>query len=257
MKKVMPQIASFIRTIGAMFNPAGPAAQPHCHNISALLLHLCDYDRELHHWVLRWIAYPLRNPGAKMDTAIIINGGSGAGKAMFFKNVVANLHGYDARHLSLSNVLDNQGLQHRVAGAHFVVVSGLYSRALAGRLMSLIEPATRFIREPYGRQAREVPNQLNLVLVSRSEDFIPLSADYRFVVIEAPPAHGSAFYASVIAEISGGGIEVFREYLLHELYMGDFGPATRPTALPGLPTTAASMAQAGGLQRRPVDREVA
>ena len=30
-------------------------------------------------WVLRWLAYPLQHPGAKMRTAMVVHGDEGSG----------------------------------------------------------------------------------------------------------------------------------------------------------------------------------
>jgi putative DNA primase/helicase len=35
-------------------------------------------------WLLDWLAYPLQNPGAKMQSCILIHGAQGAGKNTFF-----------------------------------------------------------------------------------------------------------------------------------------------------------------------------
>lgn len=84
-------------TLKARMTPAAApaiAARPaHCGNIMTLLAHLCDMDDELQLWVLRWLAYPLRNPGARMSTALVLNGGQGSGKSLFLNFVVAELYG--------------------------------------------------------------------------------------------------------------------------------------------------------------------
>ena len=42
----------------------------------------------LYQWVLRWLAYPIQHPGAKMQTTIVIHGPQGTGKNMFFEAIV-------------------------------------------------------------------------------------------------------------------------------------------------------------------------
>ncbi|WP_313178596.1 DNA translocase FtsK, partial [Massilia sp.] len=64
-----------------------------CMQIQVLLSHLCDGNDDLATWILRWLAYPLRNPGAKMETSIIMHGDEGSGKNFFFEKVVKAIYG--------------------------------------------------------------------------------------------------------------------------------------------------------------------
>src|SRR5699024_402581 len=59
-----------------------------CDKLLDLLRHMCSADKhpeQLYQWVLRWIAYPIQHPGAKMKTALVIHGPQGTGKNMFFE----------------------------------------------------------------------------------------------------------------------------------------------------------------------------
>ena len=59
-----------------------------CKSLRKLLRKLCSYEAEkkdeLYLWVLRWLAYPIQNPGAKMQSCILMHGSQGAGKNTFF-----------------------------------------------------------------------------------------------------------------------------------------------------------------------------
>jgi hypothetical protein len=44
---------------------------------------------DLYTWVLRWLAYPIQHPGAKMRTALIFHGPQGTGKNLFFETIMA------------------------------------------------------------------------------------------------------------------------------------------------------------------------
>ena len=61
MKNLFTAIKAFFRSLTA--NAPVTQAPTSCGNINALLLHLCDFDHALHMWVLRWLAFPLQNPG--------------------------------------------------------------------------------------------------------------------------------------------------------------------------------------------------
>src|SRR3990172_6803116 len=59
-----------------------------CSALVDLLEYLCSADpnaRELFQWVLRWMAYSLQHPGAKMSSAIILHGPQGTGKSAVFQ----------------------------------------------------------------------------------------------------------------------------------------------------------------------------
>ncbi len=56
-----------------------------------LLYYLCSGEQnalELANWVIRWLAYPIQNPGAKMRTALIFHGQQGTGKNLFFESIM-------------------------------------------------------------------------------------------------------------------------------------------------------------------------
>ena len=54
--------------------------QGECGQILDLLEYLCNENDDVVRWILKWAAYPLQNPGAKMRTAIIMHGPEGTGK---------------------------------------------------------------------------------------------------------------------------------------------------------------------------------
>lgn len=233
MRNLLRDLKIFIRSIAVLINKPPAHLPPHCCNINAMLLHLCDYDLELHKWVLRWIAYPLRHPGVKMSTCLVFNGGDEAGKSTFFERVIAGVYGSLARriHVSeLSNVVNSW-----VVGARMVIVQGGYARSLTPLLKHLVTTSRLWVNER-NKPERMEANQMNIVFLSDAIDFLPLSAsDRRFMVIEVPPAQSPTFYRAVDSEIQNGGIEAFQHYLLRELDMGDFNertPAPPPLVMP-------------------------
>jgi hypothetical protein len=223
-------VRTLLARLPALLQPAArlPAgARPaHCANILTLLAHLCDMDEDVRLWVLRWLAYPLRNPGAKMATALIFNGGQGSGKTLFFSRVVAQLYGDNAASIRPSDLYSK--FNPWVVGANLVLVDGEYARRHIERMKALItsSPINLDIR---GQAPRTVPNRLNFVYISSRDDFLPLdTGTRRFVVVEVPPARPRAFYEAVHHEMVNGGIDAFRDYLMHGLDMGDFNESTLP-----------------------------
>lgn len=208
--------------------PVASARPAHCHNILTLLAHLCDMDDELQLWTLRWLAYPLRNPGAKMATALVLNGGEGSGKSLFVNFVVASLYGDAAAKLRPRDL--HSAFNGWIDGASLAVVDGEFARSHIARMKAAITTDS-FIVERKGQAMKIVRNRLNFIYVTSSPDFLPADiGSRRFVVIEVPPARQRAFYHAVLHEIAEGGIDAFRDYLLHGLEMGSFNESTLPPA---------------------------
>lgn len=224
MKTVFTAIKAFVQSLVPALNAPTTAPASSCGNINALLLHLCDFDYELHTWVLRWLAYPLRNPGAKLSTCILINGGQGTGKSMFFRDVIGEIYGATSRSIGTSH-LQAHSLDW-TQGAAFVVVDGEYSKKSITWLKHLVTDSAVYVTART-KPTQLVPNNMNFVFLTGALDFLPASAsDRRFVVIEAPPARERLFYQAVRAEVANGGVAAFHDYLLHHLDMGDFDAAT-------------------------------
>lgn len=222
MTSFIARITDWFHKIYTIINTPPAHLPPHCSNITALLLHLCDDDRELFRWVLRWIAYPLRNPGAKMSTALVFNGGPASGKSLFFEDVVAALHGQHG--VAVGTGQFYLGVPNRwAARARLVVVdAGGYHRGMSTRLRQMITQAHSWV------DGQIVPNQMNFVILVNAPGFLPVIAtDKHVVVLETPPACSRAFYRAVADEIENGGVDAFRHYLLHELPgMDNFTAAT-------------------------------
>jgi hypothetical protein len=197
-------------------------------NIMALVAHLCDQDENLRIWLLRWLAYQLRNPGAKMSTALIFNGGRESGKGLFLKYVVAQLFHEDApwiRAHQLHNVFNDWA-----SDGGLVMVEGPMSNRHLERMKAYMAAGAMVI-ESKGRNPRTIPNTLNFIYLSHADDFLPMDLHCRrFVVLDVPPARQPAFYHAVLHEIACGGVESFRDFLLHHLDMRNFTSSTAAPA---------------------------
>ncbi|NML62245.1 hypothetical protein HHL21_14405 [Massilia sp. RP-1-19] len=234
MKTNMTAIASrlaesskvFVRTLALLTRPAPTRMPSCCVNINALLLHLCDFDHELYGYVLKWLAYPLRHPGAKMNRALIFNGGAGSGKSLFFNRVVTGLYGGEARHVN-DSVL-TASFNAWAASARFVLAEDDLTNQAQVTLKRLISSDIVTINGKGVPEYAE-PNRMNFVFLSGAADFLPASVgDRRFVVIEVPPARGPLFYRAVRDEIDNGGVDAFREYLMRGIDLGTFDQYTLP-----------------------------
>jgi hypothetical protein len=228
-KNLAQELKYKLRAILNVFADRSDYRPPHCGNIRTLLLHLCDMDEQLCLWVLRWLAFPLRNSGAKMSTAVIINGYNGTGMSLFFERVAARLHGDNGRVITARQLHDGFFSRY-VAASSLVAVDGPVAPRHVARLKELIS-AESIIVSDAGQAPRTRPNRLNFVFMSSSPDFLPEDiGNRRFVVIEAPPARQASFYEAIRHEIEHGGVDAFREYLMRDLVMGDFNADTPPPA---------------------------
>jgi hypothetical protein len=201
-----------------------------CIQILTLLSHLCDGNEELETWIARWLAYPLRNPGAKMETSIIMHGDEGSGKNFFFERVVKPIYG------DYGYVIGNDQLESKfndwASMKLFMVADEVVTRAelkqMKGKLKGLISGDTVIVN-PKGLPEHVEKNQMNFVFLSNELQPLALDkTDRRYLVVWTPPALSKEFYQSVAEEIRQGGIEAFYHYLVHELDMGDFDQHTKP-----------------------------
>lgn len=240
----MKSINQFIQSTLATLGAAGAKALPHlqrafapppswrparCGNIKTLLLHLCDMDDELCMWVMRWIAFQLRNPGSKMATGLIVNGRD-PGKSLFFEDVLVQLFGMQAR-VIVAEELHDRFTSWAAAPASMVIVHGTFESRHIARLRAFIT-AEDVIVERRGHAPQTRRNHLNFVYLSKHPEFLPDTGNRRFVIIETPEAWPRPFLQAVKAEIDAGGGAAFLEYLMRDLDLGSFNERTLPLSAP-------------------------
>jgi putative DNA primase/helicase len=203
-----------------------------CTELLGLLEYLCSDDarsRELFNWVLKWLAYPIQHPGAKMQTALVLHGPQGTGKNLFFEGAYMRIFGEYGR------VIDQEAIEDKFNDTFsrklFVVADEVVARQelfhTKNKLKGLVTGESIRIN-PKNVGAYFETNHLNLVFLSNEPQPMVLERDdRRYCIIWTPPKLDADFYHRVVAEIADGGIEALHDYLLH-LDLGDFGPATKP-----------------------------
>ena len=198
-----------------------------------LLAQLCDSEKESASaltWILKWLAYPLQHPGAKMQTAVLMFGEKqGTGKSLFWEGIVKAVYG-EYGTTAGQHQLDSQFTEWR-SRKLFVVFEEVLSRSerynFIGTIKHMITGRTQRIN-PKGLPEREEANHLNAVFLSNEPQPIPLELeDRRFMVIEARNVTSPELQELVKREIANGGIEAFYRYLL-DYPLGDFDPHTKP-----------------------------
>ncbi len=200
-----------------------------CRKILTLLHHLVGGDAVVMAWVLRWIAYPLRHPGAKMRTAIVMHGDEGSGKNLFWE-IVKRIYGPYGTIITQDQLEDkfNAWLSCKLFAIADEVVSRAEMRHVKGRLKAYITSPELIVNEKH-LPSRTERNCINMVFLSN--ELVPLvldDSDRRYLVCWTPPKRERAWYADIAAEADAGGVEAFYHYLMHEVDMGDFDEHAKP-----------------------------
>jgi len=199
-----------------------------CSRWLALLLTLCENNDEVLMWVLRWLAYPLQNPGAKMRTAIVIHGGEGTGKNLIL-SVLLKIYGSYSAIITQTDLegVDNGWASRKlfINGNEVVSRQEMYHKK--GVIKNMITEPQWNINEKYISPRKE-SNHANFVFTSNFlQPVSPDKDDRRYLVLWTPPKLKKNFYEEVAKEISDGGVAAVYDYLL-SLDMGDFDEFTEP-----------------------------
>lgn len=203
-----------------------------CAILLDLLQYLCsgeDNHAELYQWVLRWLAYPLQHPGAKMHSAIVVHGPQGTGKSRFFE-AYAKIFGEYSIILNQGAIEDKFNAdwsERKLFVLADEIVANTEKYHLKNQLKNFI--TSDWVRiNPKNVAAHRERNHMNMVFLSNEIQPVVLeNDDRRHCVIYTPRKLGDDFYAEVTDEINAGGIEALHDYLLN-LDLGDFKPWTRP-----------------------------
>lgn len=202
-----------------------------CELLLEMLEHLCSHEanaREIYDWVLKWLAYPIQHPGAKMKTALVLHGPQGAGKNLFFESIMA-IYGEYGRIVDQSAIEDkfNDWASKKLYLIADEVVARQELFHTKNKLKGLI--TSDWIRiNPKNVSAYDERNHANIVFLSNETQPLVLERDdRRYAVIWTPAELSMAFYAEVKAEVVAGGVEALHDYLLN-LDLKDFAPHTRP-----------------------------
>lgn len=202
-----------------------------CSCLLELLEYLCSGEnnpRELYQWVLKWLAYPIQHPGAKMRTALILHGGQGAGKNLFFEAMMA-IYGEYGRIIDQAAIEDkfNDWASRKLFLIGDEVVARQELFHVKNKLKGLV--TGEWIRiNPKNVAAHDERNHVNIVFLSNETQPLVLDKDdRRYAVIHTPDKLGENFYRDVADEIAAGGIEALHWHLLH-LPLGEFNEHTKP-----------------------------
>lgn len=172
----------------------GAVPNASCDALLDLLYRLCSHEHqnamEIFNWVLDFLAYPLQNPGAKMQSCILIHGAQGAGKNTFFGTILeiyGNEYSVEFGPAQLENRFNAVFSKKLFAIGNEVVASREDLYHVKGNIKHMVTER-RWVVEGKHKDQRWERNCCNFVFMSNELNPQVLdSGDRRHLVIWTPP----------------------------------------------------------------------
>jgi len=174
-----------------------------CAKILNHIYRLCGCREDEFNFLIRWMAYPLQNPGAKMATSVIMHGAEGTGKSLIWDRVIGAIYGKYAITVGQMQIESQfTGWQSCKCFAQCEEVVARNEQAhYKGRLKHLVSGATLIINEKQ-LPAREENNHLNTVFLSNSDKPLSLDlGDRRYLVLKIMDVPNQAYFDELLTEI--------------------------------------------------------
>lgn len=180
---------------------------------------VCDGNRELSRYLLRWLAWVLQHPTEPAEVVVVMRGVEGAGKgiiARLMASIFGKAHAIqisDRRHLTGN--FNSHLMNCLFLFADEAVWGG--DKASEGALKRLISEPTLLI-EPKGVDAFEVPNMLSIMMASNEQWAVPVGEEARrYVVADVSDEHAKDFeyFRALTQQIANGGAEAFLYAMLN------------------------------------------
>lgn len=213
--------------------PIDPVAGK-CEMLLELLRYQCAGEGEqageaLYDWIIKWLAYPLQHPGAKMQTAIIMHGPQGTGKGRFFETYcrIFGEYGIVLNQGAIEDKFNSDWSERKL----FILADEIVARAdmyhLKNQLKNFV--TGEWVRvNPKGLAAYRERNHMQIVFLSNEKQPLVLeNDDRRYCVIWTPPPLADFFYNELSAEIENGGVAALYHHLL-QVDLAGFKPWTKP-----------------------------
>ena len=215
--------------------PIKPSDKGSCEKLIELLQYLCGEgdigeqgETPVTDWVLKWLAYPMQHPGAKMQTAIVMHGPEGTGKNLFF-GAIRDIYGEYGTLITQTELEDrfNGWLSRRLFLIANEVISRQELRHHVGRLKNMVTEPVLPIREMF-TPIRYESNHAQMVFLTNEQQALQIMpGDRRYMVIYTPAAKSAEVYRAVVAEMADGGVSALYAYLL-AYECGEFTEHTKP-----------------------------
>ncbi|MEX7557182.1 bifunctional DNA primase/polymerase [Pseudomonas monteilii] len=201
-----------------------------CENLRWLISFLCNHDAEALEWLVNWLAYPLQNMGAKMDTAILFHSTmEGSGKSLLFADIMGELYGRYGATVGQTQLEGNFNAWQ--SGKLWAVFEEVVSRDQrynqVGKIKHMITGKTVRMESKFINGWEEA-NHMNSAFLSNEIMPWPISEDDRRMLVmwpleTLPPERQKA----IARELANGGVAALYGWLL-DVDLGDFNQRTRP-----------------------------
>lgn len=183
-------------------------------------------------WFKRWLAYPLRHPGTKLHSAVLVWGRTqGTGKTLLGETM-AEIYGRNYRTINSSDLVSQYN--DWVVGHQFIVGDeisvGGSARKITDNLKDIITRTSAVVNLKY-RAQYTVQDCNNYYFTSNHAEALFIEdSDRRYFVHEvtAPPLPAPQWTAYTHWLRKQGGAARLFHHLLEELDMGDFDPRAAP-----------------------------
>ncbi|WP_028451871.1 DUF5906 domain-containing protein [Chitinilyticum aquatile] len=200
-----------------------------CSELLDLLYYLCSAEPEgnrdtIYQWLLKWLAYPIQNPGAKMKTALVVHGPQGTGKNLFF-DCIRDIYGEYGKTIDQSALEDkhNDWASKKLFLIADEVIAQQEMHHIKNKLKGMVTGDTIRVN-PKHVAAHEERNHVNLVFLSNEAKPLVLERDdRRYFVMWTPPKLDEVNYRAIAEEIRNGGVAALHDFLLR-VDLSDFAP---------------------------------
>lgn len=135
---------------------------------------------ELRQWIVAWCAYPLQNPGKKLNSYVLMFGPSGTGKNLFFKPLHA-IYGGNAVIVdtdALKSTFTSYYAQRQFVHADELVRARGEEDLVSQRVKALVTQEMLKVNRK-GQPEYEIANHVNLAITSNYWDCVKLDQDDR------------------------------------------------------------------------------
>ncbi|WP_432721286.1 DUF5906 domain-containing protein [Jeongeupia wiesaeckerbachi] len=199
--------------------------------IVGLVMHLCNHDPAVYHWLMQWIALPLQRPGTKMDTSVLMFGEKqGTGKSLFWEGVIKAIYGEYGTTIG-QHQLDSQFTAWQ-SRRLFILAEEVVGRAEKyshiGTIKHMVTGRTMRINEK-NMPEREETNHANIVFLSNEVQPLHLELDdRRFLAIEPRTLLNERDQQTIRDAFAAGAITAFYGYLLRYPIDAQFDQRSKP-----------------------------
>lgn len=213
----------------------GFAFEPKKGDCSLYLNHVrenvCQGNAANYDWLIRWMAWQVRNPDKPGQSAIVVQGEKGVGKNVFAEGFCElwGKHGMIADNERLVTGNFNAHLRDKcclVADEAFFAKDPRQVNALksliTGKMLKI---------EFKGVDVEDIPNLLRLIIIGNDDHIVHATGDERrFFVLECGTDHqkNGNYFAAINNQLADGGYAALLHYLLYEVDVRGFDVRNPP-----------------------------